>query len=83
MYRFVKKKEKSVVFSLRLSTKKPPTLFFQPRPTLPIIPIPPPIINNYCNVQPPIIPTPPIIRDSRVSLFISIDGFWLCLNSVS
>ena len=41
MYRFVKKKEKSVVFSLRLSTKKPPTLFFQPRPTLPIIPTPP------------------------------------------
>ena len=28
--------------------------------------LPPPIINNYCNVQPPIIPTPPIIRDSRV-----------------
>ena len=37
------------------------TLFFQSRPTSP-----PPIINNYCNVQPPIIPTPPISRDSRV-----------------
>ena len=35
-----------------LSTKKPPTLFFQPRPTSPIIPTPP-VINNYYNVQPP------------------------------
>ena len=28
-----------------INIKKPPTLFFQPRPT-------PPIINNYYNVQP-------------------------------
>ena len=52
---FVEKKEKSVVFSLNISTKKPPALFFQPRPT----PSPPlPIINNCYIVQPPYYPKP-------------------------
>ena len=40
---FVEKKEKSVVFSL------PPTLFLQLRPT------PPSIVNNYHNVQTPLL----------------------------
>ena len=50
-----KKKEKSGVFSLAYKAKKPPT--------------PPPIINNYLIItmsNPPIIPTPLIIRDTRV-----------------
>ena len=68
-----KKRKKALCLVLHLSTKKPPTLFFQPRPTPlffnPIQPpyySNPPIINNYYNVQPPIIPIPPIIRDSGV-----------------
>ena len=44
---FVEKKKKSVVFSL------PPTLFFQLRPTPP--PPRPPIVNNYHNVQTPLL----------------------------
>ena len=72
---FFEKKEKSIVFSLhistKISTKKPSKLFCQPRPTPPPIFPTLPINNNYCNVQPPppppIISTPPIIRDSRVS----------------
>ena len=40
-----KKKKTALCLVLHISTKKPPILFFQPRPT-------PPIINNYCNVQP-------------------------------
>ena len=39
--------------------------FFNPVQTPPP---PAPIINNYYNVQPPIIPTPPIIRDWRVNI---------------
>ena len=67
---FVEKKEKSVVFSLtyHISTKKliRNYIIFS-------TPSNPPIINNCYNVHPsppphiiPIIPTPPIIRDSRV-----------------
>ena len=59
---FVEKKEKSVVFSLTYKYQETAYTIF----ATPSNPPPPPIINNYCNVQPPIIPTPPIIRDSRV-----------------
>ena len=58
---FVEKKEKSVVFSLTYKYQETAYTIFA-TPSNP----PPPIINNYYNVQPPIIPTPPIIRDSRV-----------------
>ena len=54
---FFEKKEKSIVFSLhistKISTKKPSKLFCQPRPTPPPIFPTLPINNNYCNVQPP------------------------------
>ena len=44
------------------------SLFFQPHPTPPPPPLPL-IIINYYNYYPPVLPTPPIIRDSRVILF--------------
>ena len=71
---FVEKKNKKALCLVYISTKKLPTLFFQPRPTPNIVPSPP-IINNYCNVQPapPIIPITPIIRESRVAV-LSILG---------
>ena len=68
----MKKKKKTLCLVYHISTKKPPALFLQPLPNLPIIltyPPSPPIINNHYNVQPPIISTPPIIRDSRVFFF--------------
>ena len=69
---FVEKKKKPLCLVSHISTKKPPTLFFQPRTIPPIIPTSP-IINKYYNVLPPaIIPTPPIIRDSRVLIRMDI-----------
>ena len=65
MCQFVKKKKKVLCLVEHMSTKKWPTLFFQPCTI-------PPTINNSYNVQlppppsPPIIPTPAIIQDSRV-----------------
>ena len=44
-----------------VSTKKPPTLFFQPHPTTY------PIINNYYNVQPLYYSKPSYFWDSRVT----------------
>ena len=62
-----KKKEKSVVFSLTYKYYETAYTIFSTPSNLPYYSSPP-IINNYYNVQPcPIIPTPPIIRDSRVT----------------
>ena len=66
---FVEKKEKSVVFSLTYSTTKPPTLFLQPRPTLPLL-FQHLLLIIITMSDPSIIPTPPIIRDLRVSICI-------------
>ena len=53
-----------------ISTKKPPTLFFQPRPTpllfRPLLLLIIITMSNPLPHPPPIIPPPPIIRDSRV-----------------
>ena len=48
-----KKKKKALCLVYHISNKKPPTLFFQPRPSPPIIPTPP-VINNF-NVEPPLL----------------------------
>ena len=62
-----KKKEKSVVFSLTYKYYETAYTIFSTLSNLPYYSSPP-IINNYYNVQPrPIIPTPPIIQDSRVT----------------
>ena len=67
---FVEKKEKSVVFSLTYEYYE--TTYFSTPSTFPFPYYSnPPIISNYYNVQPPIIPTPPIIRDSRVCAEVS------------
>ena len=58
-----KKRKKALCLVQHISTKKPPTLFFQPRPTLPFIPTPLLLIISTM-YKPPIILTPPIIRDS-------------------
>ena len=59
---FVEKKEKNIVFSLtyRYILRNCLHCFFNPAQ-------PPPIINNYYNVQPPL-PSPPIIQDLRVNV---------------
>ena len=53
-----------------ISTKKPPTLFFLPRPTpllfRPLLLLIIITMSNPLPHPPPIIPPPPIIRDSRV-----------------
>ena len=43
-----KKKKQALCLVQHITTKKPPTIFFQPRPTSNL-----PIINNYYNAQPP------------------------------
>ena len=61
-----KKKKKALCLVEHISTKKSPTLFFQPRPPPPA----PyysnaPIINNYCNVQSPLLLQPLLLFGTR------------------
>ena len=59
-------KKKALCLIYHISTKKLPTLFFQPRPT-PLLfhPPPPPIINSYNNVQPPLLFKPFLLFGTR------------------
>ena len=69
---FVAKKKKPFRLVSHISTKKPPTLFFQPR-TIPLLFQPPLLLINITMSYPPaIIPTPPIIRDSRVLIRMDV-----------
>ena len=69
-----KKKKKASCLVQHMSTKKPPTQFFQPRPTSPIIPTPSPIINNYYNVQPPRPPSPSTPYYSNASYYSGLES---------